>query len=75
MYDLMSQIFWTNIFLDDQGYRSKDIIVYQDNQSDILLDKNWEESSSKRTKHTNVPYFFMRNIIEKVTLEWNLINR
>ena len=55
--DLMPQIIWTNYFLEHQGYNCKDTILYQDNRSEILLEKNGRASSGKRTKHINVRYF------------------
>jgi hypothetical protein len=61
--DLMGPILWTNYFLQEQGYRCKDTIIYQDNKSAILLEKNGKHSSSKRTKHINVRYFFITDRI------------
>jgi len=57
--DVMPQILWTRYFLEAQGYQAKDAIVYQDNQSTILLAKNGRASSSKRTRHINIRYFFV----------------
>ena len=62
--DYMSQILWTNYFLDAQGFKTKDTIIYQDNKSAILLEKNGKSSSSKRTKHINVRYFFITDRIK-----------
>ena len=39
------------------------LIMYQDNQSAILLEKNGTKSSSKRTRHLNIRYFF---IVDKI---------
>jgi hypothetical protein len=39
------------------------IIVYQDNQSSILLEKNGRASSSKRIRHINIRYFFVTDRI------------
>ena len=49
-----------------------DNILYQDNKSAILLEKNGKSSSSKRTKHINVRYFFVTNRIKmgEVRVEW-----
>jgi hypothetical protein len=35
-------------------------ILYQDNMSSILLEKNGKASSSKRTKHIKVKYFYIK---------------
>ena len=45
--DLMPHILWTNYFLNWQGYNAKYKIIYQDNKSAILLEKNGKKSSSK----------------------------
>jgi hypothetical protein len=49
----MPIILCTNYFLKAQGYGHQDTILYQDNQSTILLKKNGRKLSSKRTKHLN----------------------
>ena len=57
--DCMSQILWTRYFLAAQGYNINDCIVYQDNKSAILLEQNGRASSSKRTRHINIRYYFV----------------
>jgi hypothetical protein len=57
--DVLPQILWTRYFLEAQGYGANESIVYQDNQSAILLEKNGRASSSKRTRHLNIRYFFV----------------
>ena len=49
-----------------------DNIIYQDNKSSILLEKNGKGSSSKRTKHINIRYFFVTDRIAQgeVNVEW-----
>ena len=61
--NLMPIILWTNYFLEAQGYNHQDTILYQDNQSAILLEKNSRKSSSKRTKHLNSRFYFITNRI------------
>jgi hypothetical protein len=61
--DVMPQVLWTRYFLEAQGYGVKENIVYQDNQSAILLEKNGRGSSSKRTRHINIRYFFVADRI------------
>jgi hypothetical protein len=41
----MSKILWTRLFIQGQGYDVMDNVVYQDNQSTILLEKNGKLSS------------------------------
>ena len=61
--DFMLHILWTNLFLKVQDYKTLDTILYQDNQSTILLEKNGMWSSSKQTKHLNCCYYFITNRI------------
>ena len=42
----------------------EDSIIYQDNQSAILLEKNGKASSGKRTRHINIRYFFVKDRID-----------
>jgi hypothetical protein len=55
--DVMPQILWTHYFLESQGYPVSDAIIYQDNQSSILLENNGKASSGKRTRHINIRFF------------------
>jgi len=63
--DAMPQILWTRYFLTAQGYHIDPTIVYQDNQSTILLEKNGTASSSKRTRHIAIRYYFITDRISK----------
>ena len=64
IYDLLPQILWTRHFLDAQGWDVEDSIVHQDNKSTILLAENGRLSSSKRTRHLNIRYFFVTDCIK-----------
>jgi hypothetical protein len=70
--NMMPLILWTHYFLIAQGYQVNDNVVYQDNRSVILLERNGKASSSKRTKHINVLYFFVMDRVAKgkICLEW-----
>jgi hypothetical protein len=70
--DCMPGVLWTRYFLEAQGYGVKENIVYQDNLSAMLLEKNGKASSSKRTKHINIRYYFVTDRIKKgeLTVEW-----
>jgi hypothetical protein len=48
-----------------QGYGVKGNVLFQDNVSSILLEKNGKASSSKRTKHINIRYFFITDRVRK----------
>jgi len=70
--DVLSQVIWTRYFMEAQGYHVKDTIVYQDNQSAILLEKNGRASSGKRTRHINIRYFFVTDRVAngEATIEY-----
>jgi hypothetical protein len=60
--------------MEAQGYLVQDNILFQDNKSTILLEKNGKASSSKRTKHINNQYFFITDRVHKgdISLVWCL---
>jgi hypothetical protein len=47
--DSMALVVWTQNFLQAQGLKVTDNIVYQDNQSAMLLEHNGHSSSGRRT--------------------------
>jgi hypothetical protein len=59
--DAMGMVLWTRLFLEGQGYTVHHTKLYQDNQSAMLLEKNGERSSTKRTRHIDIRYFFITN--------------
>ena len=61
--DLMPQILWMQYFLEDQGFKVSDDIVYQDNQSSMKLEKHRQASSGKQTWHINICNFFVTDRI------------
>jgi predicted nucleic acid-binding Zn ribbon protein len=44
--------------MEAQGYHVQDNILFQDNKSAILLEKNGKALSSKHTKHINIRFFY-----------------
>ena len=50
-------------FLKEQGCKCTVPIMYQDNKSAILLEHNGTKSSSKWTKHQNICYYFLTDLI------------
>jgi hypothetical protein len=70
--DVMPQVLWTRYFLEAQWYGVNDSIIYQDNQSAILLEKNGRASSGKRTRHINIRYFFVADRVasNEVSIEY-----
>jgi len=67
----MGQILWTHAFLEEQGHKVNTNIIYQDNKSAILLAENGRGSTSKRTRHMDIRYFFVKDRIAsgEITVE------
>ena len=63
--DASTKILWTRLFLEAQGYKVRQNIVYQDNKSTIQLLKNGRRSAGKRSRAINIRYFFMADQHEK----------
>lgn len=63
--DAMALILWVRLFLRAQGFKVTDNIVYQDNQSTILLANNGKKSSGKKTRHIEIRYYFITDNIAK----------
>jgi hypothetical protein len=66
--DAMALILWTRNFLEAQGFDVTDNVVYQDNESAILLENNGRASSSKRTRHIDIRYYFVTDNIQRKRL-------
>jgi hypothetical protein len=70
--DFTPAICGTRYFMKAQGYGVKDNVLFQDNKSSIILEKNGKDSSSKRTNHINIRYFFITDRVKKeeVSVVW-----
>ena len=62
--DTMTMVLWVRMFLEAQGFDVKDNIIFQDNQSAILLKNNGKQSSGKRTRHIEIRYYFITDNIK-----------
>jgi hypothetical protein len=52
--DISVMILWTKLLMEAQGYNIEKNILYQDNKIAILLIKNGEKNSGKRTRALNI---------------------
>ena len=66
--DLTPQIMWTKYFLEAQGQTIHDNIVHQDNKSSIQLETNGIKSSSARTRHIRIRYYFVADLQKRKEL-------
>ena len=57
------------LFLEEQGFKPTPNILHQDNQSTIRLQKNGKESCGKRTRHFNIKYFYVTDLINQKQVE------
>ena len=64
VHDTLPQMLWYRHFIKAQAYKLIDVILYQDNLSAILLEKNGRMSSTKRTKHIDVRYYYVKDRVE-----------
>ena len=64
VHDVMPQIMWTSFFLQAQGLKIAENILYQDNMSSILLEKNGDQSSTRWTRHIDTRCFFVKDCVE-----------
>jgi hypothetical protein len=62
--DVLPQMLWTLYFLEAQGYKIDDNLLYKDSKSSILLETNGRGSSGKQTRHINVRYFFIADRVK-----------
>jgi len=65
VHENMAAILWTRYFLAAQGYPLEPSEIHQDNESAELLETNGRASSSKRTRHMNIRYFFVADVLKR----------
>ena len=59
---------WLIMFMEAQGYYVKDNVLYQDNQSTIIMLKNGRNSCTGNSRHIHIRYFFVKDRIQKKEL-------
>jgi hypothetical protein len=70
--DMLSQVLWTRNFLEAQGYDMEPVQVFQDNKSTIMLAEKGR-STSGRTRHVSIRYFFVKDRIESKEIKLNYV--
>ena len=55
---------WTKLFLQEQGFNPQ-VVLKQDNTSTIQLQRNGKASSHKRTRHINIRFFYIKDLLDK----------
>ena len=67
--DFLSKMLWTQKFLQQQGIIMKQNILYQDNQSAILLESKGRSSLGKRSRAINIRFFAIKDSCDHGDLE------
>ena len=55
---------WFRHFMEEQGYKLKDNVVYQDNKSAILMEINGRNSCTGNSRHINIRYFWIKDRVD-----------
>ncbi len=55
--------------MEAQGFEVKANIVYRDNTSSIKLEENGRASARNRTRHFNIKYLYVTDLIQKGELK------
>jgi len=73
--DILPTVQWAKSFMAEQGYGLQTEIM-EDNCSTMLLMRNGRLSSGKRTKHLDIRYFFVKDLLDRgvITLSHCLSN-
>jgi hypothetical protein len=69
VHNVIPHIVWTRKFLLHQGSNTLNNTLHQDNRSAMLLETNGSLPSSKRTRHIDVRYFFVKDKVDKGELK------
>ena len=67
--EYLPNVVWLMNFLEHQGYETKSSVLYQDNVSAIRLEKNGQRSSSRRTRHIDIKYFWVKDRLQRENIE------
>jgi hypothetical protein len=62
--DTLPTVQWASLFVKDQGY-DLEMVVKEDNRSTMLVMKNGRLSSGKRTKHLDIRYFYIQDLLNR----------
>ena len=66
--DAATMMLWTKLFLEEQGYKIEENVLYQDKKSAILLERNGRKSMGKQSCALNVQYFFISDQVNQGNL-------
>ena len=61
----LPEVMWAKQFMENIGFQQNTITVYEDNQSSIVLANKNKGSTITRTKHIQVRFFYVKQLIEQ----------
>ena len=61
----MPRIVFIHLFMEAQGYPIKENVTCRDNESTIKLEINGRKSCSKRSRHIDIRYFYVKDLVDK----------
>ena len=67
--DFLPNMIWSRMFLEQQGYRLTDNVLYQDNQSAMKIILNGKRSSGAKTKHMDNRFFWIKDRLKSEGIE------
>ena len=67
--DVISKILWQKRFIEKQGFTLDGNIIFRDNTSSMKLEQNGRASTSKRTRHFDIRYFYITDLIQRKECE------
>ena len=67
--DYIPWTIWAKWFLKEQGYILKRNIFYQHDQSAMKLESNGKKSARDKSRHINIRYFFITDVLKRETIE------
>jgi hypothetical protein len=62
--DVVSKVLWTKLFIEAQNIKVNTNVIYRDNTSSMKLEENGKASSGKCTRHFNIKYFYITDLIQ-----------
>jgi hypothetical protein len=70
--DVISIVLWTKKFLEQQGRKVEQNVILRNKISSMKLEENGKSSPGKRTRHFDINYFYITDLIErdKVKIEY-----
>ena len=67
--DYLPDAIWLLRFLKYQGYKIDKSRFFQDNESAIKIQQNGKKSGSRRTRHLDIRYFFLKDRFEQENIK------